>query len=480
MKSFDLAALGSWLVSWVQPNGAIYGFHNHSVWGDNPRSWADFTSGHTTFAAPMLPALALLLQKQYDEQGRELFERMVRYQAGDNRPDGEYYHIGFQAGELAKTGLIHNMVPALSLGLAVCYGRQFLSKETIEAAHRSVRRVLDEGSLHYGGGRAGQQACCNQDYARIWAKLLVKLAFGESCYEQQAKEDLDYMIRNFHVSGFPDDECDGTRRALGGKDQFLLEPAEYYGLMIEPLCLAYEQYGEKRWLDAAMRLARHVARSTFRDAQGCRRVHRAYYSKADGSWERLTQPMQIQGNGLTMLGIRHCAQLAGDEELTLCADQLEDTMVYYQTGRGFVCPATDWYTEADVAPCTAWQSHDFFYFAMQDESLPPDFWQRVFAPEDHCNVVLGGNCIWMEKGKRWTIMDYFSRACYQLYGRKDREMFGRDLGWTGEKNVVDESYYWDDMPRFVLNNGHVSPLRALDSQVRVYNFSPYTYSNEAE
>ena len=39
------------------------------------------------------------------------------------RDDGEYLHIGFQAGELAKVGLIHNMVPALSLLMAAGIGK---------------------------------------------------------------------------------------------------------------------------------------------------------------------------------------------------------------------------------------------------------------------------------------------------------------------------------------------------------------------
>ena len=69
------------------------------------------------------------------------------------------------------------------------------------------------------------------------------------------------MIDNFHISGVPDAECDGTKRALLGKDQLLLEPAEYYGLMISPLCLGFEMFGRERWLDAAVRLCRHVVRS---------------------------------------------------------------------------------------------------------------------------------------------------------------------------------------------------------------------------
>ena len=114
MEKFYLAALGNWLYSWVQPDGAIHGFHNHSVWGENPIRWADYTSGHSPFAAPMLPALAILLEKGYDARGAELLDRMMRHQAQDMRPDGEYNHIGFQTGELAKPGLIHNIVPELS------------------------------------------------------------------------------------------------------------------------------------------------------------------------------------------------------------------------------------------------------------------------------------------------------------------------------------------------------------------------------
>ncbi len=32
----NIGKLGQWLMSWVQPNGSIHGFHNHPVWGDNP------------------------------------------------------------------------------------------------------------------------------------------------------------------------------------------------------------------------------------------------------------------------------------------------------------------------------------------------------------------------------------------------------------------------------------------------------------
>jgi hypothetical protein len=54
----NVAALGNWIHSWVQPNGAIHGFHNHPVWGVNPYRLGDFTAGHTTWSSPFLAGLA--------------------------------------------------------------------------------------------------------------------------------------------------------------------------------------------------------------------------------------------------------------------------------------------------------------------------------------------------------------------------------------------------------------------------------------
>ena len=40
---------------------------------------------------------------------------------------------------------------------------------------------------------------------------------------------------------------------------------------------------------------------------------------------------------------------------------------------------------------------------------------------------------------------------------------------------MDASYHWDSMPVFVLDGDVVAPLRPLDKQVKVYNFSPYRW-----
>src|SRR5262245_14372763 len=53
----DLAPLTRWFFSWVTDEGAINGFHNHSVWGTNPATFLDWTSGHAAFSAPALGAI---------------------------------------------------------------------------------------------------------------------------------------------------------------------------------------------------------------------------------------------------------------------------------------------------------------------------------------------------------------------------------------------------------------------------------------
>ena len=151
-----LPELGRWLAGWVQPEGTIFGFHNHSVWGDNPFRYGDFTAGHSTFASPLLPALASALKQQPDERGAELLERLVRFQTSSFQPDGQFAHIGFQCGEMLKGGLIHNVVPCAALSTVA--GISDLLRQEIDQA---VRGVLAATDRLYGKG-PGEGTCANQ------------------------------------------------------------------------------------------------------------------------------------------------------------------------------------------------------------------------------------------------------------------------------------------------------------------------------
>ena len=94
----DLAPLTRWFFSWVTDEGAINGFHNHSVWGTNPATFLDWTSGHAAFSAPALGAIAQLLAARPDERSTEVWRRMMWYQSHALQPDDQYRHVGFQVG----------------------------------------------------------------------------------------------------------------------------------------------------------------------------------------------------------------------------------------------------------------------------------------------------------------------------------------------------------------------------------------------
>ena len=302
----NIATLGRWLHSWVQPNGAIHGFHNHSVWGDNPFRYGDFTAGHSTFTAPVLIGLAMALRQRPDARGRELLERMVRFQATSFQADGQFAHIGFQCGEMLKHGLIHNVVPCAALSAVA--GLIEVGRDEIDRAVRGVLAATDR--LH--GSGPGEGTCCNQEYARLWARLLHMKAFDHHEWHASVAAGLDYMIARFHVRGHPDGECVGTVRSQG--DTASLEPAEYYGLMIHPLLLGYQRYGKPQYLDEALAIARHCARSSWVDPQGQRRAHRLW-TRLTGDWRCLREPMLIGGFGLTLSAIHALLQIQRDDEL---------------------------------------------------------------------------------------------------------------------------------------------------------------------
>jgi len=113
----NVARLGQWLKSWIQPSGAVHGFHNHTIWGENPYHYQEMSCGHTTFAAPVMVGLANALRSSPDARGeRAVFARMIRYQVSSLQPDGQFDHIGYQIGDMCKVGLIHNATPAAVAG----------------------------------------------------------------------------------------------------------------------------------------------------------------------------------------------------------------------------------------------------------------------------------------------------------------------------------------------------------------------------
>ncbi len=420
----NLAALGNWIHSWVQPEGSIHGFHNHPVWGANPYRWGDFTAGHTTWASPFLAGLAEAIQQRPDPRAQALLERLVNFQSTSFAADGQYRHIGFNAGEICQRGLIHNAVPNLSLGLTAYYAQAWLPVKLMDQIRDAIIRNMTAGCLPYGtNGRPNQSAVANQDYARIWGKLLFTQVFKDHRWYDSTRADLDYMIKHFHLSGIPDAESAGTLRILGIKD--ILEPSEYYGLMICPLILAAEIYGEPRYLDEAGKLCRHVARSQWVDERGFTRCHRTWFYHA-GRWHHNRGPMLIGGMGDSLEGIQRYVRLRPDAELETFLTACDRTYAGYQHPRGFLVSGTGWQSECDVAPSTGWQSHDFRHLVHR-HGVDEKFWDTFFTPDNRTAVLIGDQCLWLEQGNHWAIGDFLWQGVFNLVGRKDRVKFGPHL-----------------------------------------------------
>jgi hypothetical protein len=438
----DSAALGRRLHSWVQPDGAIHGFHNHSVWGDNPFRYLDFTAGHSTFASPFLPALAAALKQRPDARGQALLEKLMRFQCGSLQPDGQFAHIGFQVGETLKMGLIHNVVPCVALCEAVAVMGELLPAELRAQVNATVRgKVLPACDRLYPG-----LGVANQSYTRIWVLLMHMEAFGHRDWDARVKQELDTLIAQFHVRGLPDKASAGCLRETGNPS--FLEPAEYYGLMIHPLLMAARQYQSACYLEAALSLARHVVRSSWQDQQGQRRLHRSWY-KVDGRWTKINEPMLIGGMGITLSSIQALNRHQADAELAQFLDEADTTYAHYQSGAGFFLAASGWQMERDIIPSSAWQSHDLYHLITR-HGVEEKFWDTVFEPQTGVAVVFGPSMMWMETGTHWAVCGYETMNGLQLAGCKDRAKFGVDIpGWIGSKQGITDEFIMPNRPHFL-------------------------------
>lgn len=444
----NTTTLANWLLTWVNDNGAIHGFHNHSVWGSNPYRWSDFTSGHSTWASPLLTSLALVIKEKRDPKLEELLVRLIRFQTTAFQEDGQYAHIGFQIGESLKRGLIHNMLPNVALGLTAEYAKSWLPAEHVEAIRTAIANSMETNDVMYPFGalyKDGKaKAISNQEYARLWGKLQYQHVFGEVRWDD-LPDQLDFMIERYHVKGFPDEDSDASYRYLG--DMTNTEPAEYYGLLIAPLILAYEMYGTERYLEAAGRLCRHLARCAWYDDKGQIRLHRAWYYSGS-RWVKIKEPMLIAGMGMSLYGIQKYLSHRKDDELERFLSACDRTYATYQNPRGFFASATGWQGEGDIAPCSAWHSHDLLYLLVR-HGMEPGIHEELFKTDDKISVLLGDQCIWMEKGNHWTITDYAAHDVFKLLGRKDENYFGRDMDWIGGDRTLPDHFSFKDQPVFM-------------------------------
>jgi hypothetical protein len=461
----DVAALARWMRTWVGEEGQIRGFHNHSVWGTNPATFLDFTSGHQAFSAPATAAFAEALARRPDERGLAMWRRMMLFQARTVQADGQFRHIGFQVGESATAGLIHNMVGCIGLLEGLRHAGYLLDPAEQMEVLAAVRADLDACRV-YGGGRPTPEGTVNQEYARVWAKLRYAELSGDDTYDDELADDLDDLVRLSSVPGVPDAESSGayrqpTDRAGGG----ILEPAEYYGLMIVPLVLGARRFGRPDLLAEAVRLSLHVARSAWVDERGHTRYHRYWYVR-DSTVLRTTTPMLVAGMGLSLYGIDEVLADADHPELAEFVDRCLATYAAYQTPAGYFASATGWHNEADVAPSTAWHAHDLLFLVRHTEA-PASFWDAVFAEHGRQSVLLSDRAYWVEDGVHWAILSPATAGDLSLYGRKDRDTFGRSyFAWT-DKEPLPEELELPGAPQFFVADDGIYRLDDSDRAVDV-------------
>lgn len=474
MNAERVGRLGNWLGTWVQESGEIFGFHNHPVWGGNPYRWSDFSSGHATWASPLAVGLAQALRVLPDQRGSRLLRQLIDFQAQSFQADGNYAHVGFQIGEQLKRGLIHNAIANVSMLDAVNRFSDGIGDDRRAAVIDAFLRNL---VCH---DRPNERSVCNQSYAAIWARLLYGEVSGDRRFYDELQQDLRYMIEHYHVRGLPDVDSAGTLRDQNTVDA--TEPAEYYGLMISPLVLAARVYGDQVFFDEAVALARHLARSTWTDGKGRRRFHRLWF-RLGGPWQVNYRPMCISGMGDSLSGVLDLLE-SSDLDSTdrremeqFVSDSL-DTYQAYQHPRGFFASATGWHSEVDIAPSSAWHSHDFRFLVAACVDTPQAgnaFWDAFFREELGTAVLLGDQCLWIERGVHWAIADYYWQDVFQLVGRKDRPFFGRNLGWVGGPRALPDEFAFEDMPRFLKTDEYITAHGSLHSETSVFSISDHPY-----
>ncbi len=437
--------LGRWLRSWVHSSGAIHGFHNHSVWGNNPYRVDDMWCGHSTFASPLLPALAIALRQNPDQRGQALLERLIDFQCRAKQPNGQFRHIGFEMGELITSGLIHNMVPCVALCLSAIELGDALPAPARVQIEQSVRDTIEACNTRLGL-KLTEHSTSNQSYCHLWAMLLHMEAFGHSEWDAPVREMLDELSARFHVAGLPDPDCIASLRSTDAPG--IVEPTEYYGLMIHPLMCAAQRYGQPAYLDSAKGFALHVVRSAWRDGAGLLRFHRLW-RKTDNAFIKIREPMLIGGMGITLSALQKLNTVSPDPEFDTFLTEMDRTYHHYQNPAGFFLSASGWYGEQDVIPSSAWQSHDLFHL-VQRHPIDSGFWDHLFSAHSKVAVVLGTNLFWAETDTHWTVRGYESAHGLELVGRKDNDRFNVDIPrWVQLAQHAAPNMLMPDQPKFL-------------------------------
>jgi hypothetical protein len=397
-----------YLLTWHDQHGAIHGVHTHPVWRIHPGVMEDHYTGYSAWGAPYLLGLADLVEKTGADEVWVPSERLVRWLLTTQLPTGKWDNAGAEFGRCFNDSPVDNMLQDLSLASFAGKLRARLGEATFREIDERVRRNLDLYRLPVE--QIPARGCwgigtVNQDCAGIWAVFEWMNAFGwDATLEAEALAGLDIHLKNDLIHGLPDAESAGMLRGDGDPDY--IEPAEYYGVIIPAYIWGYRRSGDRRYLDAALALARHVMRTTWTDAQGCRRLYRNYH-KINGVWRVCNEPMLISGGGLACRALRELQALTPEAEIERFLTDMTATCTHYQNPYGFIAQATGWHDDFDIICGTVWQCHDLAWLA-GEVCDPAAFLAALREPAPDLGVVIGWLDCWIENATQWAIQREWS------------------------------------------------------------------------
>lgn len=441
----DIAGLGRWLYSWVQPSGALHGFHSHPVTGGNPYRCRDTFAGHCTAAAPFLMGLAAACRQHPDDRGLAVLKQTIRFQMSELQRNGGFDHAAFQAGEKGAPSLFQNMLASTALSETAAILLDGLGNELLAQIDKTVHRHMAGcGELM---DRFSDTHLTATRYMLCWARLAHMRAFNHAQWLEDVRKDLDYLVTKGHLFGVPDGASAGL--LAEPEERAALATGDLCGLVIHPLLLGWEQLEESRYFETAQAVARHLVRSSWRDLSKRRRLHRSWIQPASHDRVNNQAPMAIGGIGLALSGIQRLFAVDADPEFEAFLDEMDRTYSAYQSFSGFFLPATGWYSEADVVPSTAMQAHDFYHLVVRhgvDEQAA--FWDRMLAESTACSVVIGRNWVWLEDRHHWALRGFRGMNDASVVGSKARPVFAVQIDGTAMPEQLAE-FVMPEEPRFV-------------------------------
>ena len=425
-----------YLRTWQAPSGALHGVHTHPVWRIHPGVLEDHYTGYSAWGAPVFLGLADLVAATGNPTVLDTTRRLAEFALASQMTNGRWDHCGAELGQRYNEAPVDNFLQDLSLchlaRVAPGALRRDGPADVAELVWRNLETYFSDLDAIEARGHL-LVATVNQDCAGIWAMLEWMRTFGrDATWLDLALRGLRTHATQHMIWGLPAADCAGMLRSSGLPDY--IEPAEYYGVIIPPYVLAYRETGDRQFLDVAVEFARHVMRNAWRDARGCRRLHRTC-DRVGGEWRVSQAPMLVAGGGLFLRALRDLQVAAPSAEAEEFLAAMDATLASYQNEFGFIVQATDWHDDYDLICGTVWQAHDLAYLGARVTDAAA-FERALAAPAPDLGMVIGWHDCWVESAAQWGLVRPWSYGFGFSGNKADDHGYPTIPAWCNPKHPV--------------------------------------------